>query len=84
MYALKHFPPKAKESTLEMIRYYSIDNLHFGSINWFFLSRYIKAEFKKIVDNIDWMDEATKQRAYEKLENMRENIAYPDEILDKG
>ncbi len=43
---------------------------------------FVKRAFREVVDKLDWMDEATKERAYTKLDAMREVIAYPDEILD--
>ncbi|XP_042232177.1 neprilysin-2-like isoform X3 [Homarus americanus] len=43
--------------------------------------RYIRAEFKKILENIDWMDEATRIRALKKAEAITPHIAYPPELL---
>ena len=42
----------------------------------------IRAEFKNIVRNVDWMDEHTKISALEKADAMSTHIAYPDELLD--
>jgi predicted metalloendopeptidase len=42
----------------------------------------LRAAYDEILDNLEWMDEATKVRAKTKLEMMREFIAYPDWILD--
>lgn len=42
----------------------------------------IRAEFKQIVRNIDWMDGNTRQSALEKVDAMTTHIAYPDELLD--
>lgn len=42
----------------------------------------IKEAFKKIVDEIDWMDEKTKEEAHKKADNMGEQMAYADELLD--
>ncbi|XP_070499941.1 neprilysin-2-like [Chironomus tepperi] len=42
----------------------------------------IKAAFKGIVDEIDWMDDATKQAAHKKADNMGEQMAYADELLN--
>ena len=43
---------------------------------------YIRAEFKKMLDELDWMDPVTKAKALSKLEKITPNIAYPKEILD--
>ena len=48
------------------------------------MCRYVKDVFKGIVEDLDWMDEKTKQRAFRKMEKMNFFIGYPDEILDKG
>ncbi|GLH05802.1 Neprilysin-2 [Gryllus bimaculatus] len=42
----------------------------------------IRAEFKKILQTVEWMDEETRKRALEKAEAMSVHIAYPDELLD--
>merc|ERR1712088_1268738 len=42
----------------------------------------IRKEFKEMLDKLDWMDEKTKQRAFEKADLMTPNIAYAKEILD--
>jgi predicted metalloendopeptidase len=42
----------------------------------------IKAAFKGIVDEIDWMDDKTKEAAHKKADNMGEQMAYADELLD--
>ena len=41
----------------------------------------IRAEFKGILTEIDWMDDETRGRAMEKLRTMKEYIGYPEEIL---
>jgi len=41
----------------------------------------IRAEFKGILTEIDWMDDDTRTRAMEKLRTMKEYIGYPEEIL---
>ena len=41
----------------------------------------IRAEFKGILTEIDWMDDETRVRAMEKLRTMKEYIGYPEEIL---
>lgn len=43
---------------------------------------YIHKEFLKILDEIDWMDEKTTQRAREKALAIVSYIGYPDELLD--
>ena len=43
---------------------------------------HLKRAFREVVDEIDWMDEDTKVSAYEKLDSMKQVIAYPEEILD--
>jgi len=42
----------------------------------------IRAEFKDVLDKIDWMDPKTKERAHRKLSQIKEYIGYPEEILD--
>ncbi|KAL7038352.1 hypothetical protein ACKWTF_009559 [Chironomus riparius] len=42
----------------------------------------IKAAFKGIVNEIDWMDEATKTAAHKKADKMGEQMAYADELLN--
>ena len=42
----------------------------------------IRNEFKDMLDKLDWMDEKTKQRAFEKADLITPNIAYAKEILD--
>ena len=44
---------------------------------------YLRSAFKGIIDDLDWMDEATKESARTKLDKMRQFIAYPDEMLDQ-
>lgn len=48
------------------------------------MTRYLRQAFEQIVENIDWMDAATKQEARAKLDKMGQHIAYPDEFLDKN
>ncbi|XP_074602163.1 neprilysin-2-like [Brevipalpus obovatus] len=43
---------------------------------------YIHKEFLKILDEIDWMDEKTTQRAREKALAIVSYIGYPDELLE--
>ncbi|XP_033213002.1 neprilysin-2-like isoform X1 [Belonocnema kinseyi] len=42
----------------------------------------IRREFKKILKQVEWMDEKTRQSALEKADSMSTHIAYPDELLD--
>ena len=42
----------------------------------------IREEFKDMLNDLDWMDAETKQRAHKKVDLMTPNIAYPKEILD--
>ena len=44
---------------------------------------YLKSAFRKILNDIDWMDPTTKSRAFDKLEAMKRFIAYPDELTDE-
>jgi len=41
----------------------------------------IKEEFRNILDEIDWMDEETRERAHLKLNAIKDYIGYPEEIL---
>ncbi|CAL4164070.1 unnamed protein product, partial [Meganyctiphanes norvegica] len=43
---------------------------------------YIQEEFDNILHNIEWMDDATRQRALKKSDSMYSSIAYPPELLD--
>lgn len=45
---------------------------------------YLKGAFKKIIEDIDWMDDLTKERAFDKLKTMRRFIAYPDELTEES
>ena len=45
--------------------------------------RDIRAEFDRILTEINWMDEATRGRARDKLSTMKEYIGYPAEILEE-
>ena len=44
----------------------------------------IRAEMRKILDEIDWMDDMTRERAKDKLRTMKEYIGYPEEILQEN
>jgi len=45
--------------------------------------RYIRGNFKKLLQNVSWMDNETKIEAEKKLNNMGQIIAYPDELIDR-
>jgi len=42
----------------------------------------IRSEFKLMLDELDWMDDKTRQRAHVKVDSMKSFIAYAKEILD--
>ncbi|XP_065355214.1 neprilysin-2 isoform X2 [Calliphora vicina] len=42
----------------------------------------IRGVFNQILDEVQWMDEMTKQEAKRKLQSMTTHIGYPDEMLD--
>ena len=42
----------------------------------------IRAEFKKILDELDWMDEMTREKAHIKADKMTHHMGYAAEILD--
>lgn len=42
----------------------------------------IRQEFEKILKEVAWMDEKTKQAALTKVKAMTTHIGYPDEIMD--
>merc|ERR1711953_226386 len=44
----------------------------------------IKQEFKRILDEVSWMDANTKARAHAKLESIKEYIGYPAEIMNNA
>lgn len=43
---------------------------------------YIHREFLKILDNVEWMDEETRQKARDKAHAITPYIGYPDELLE--
>ena len=45
---------------------------------------YLKSSFRKILEDVDWMDDTTRSRAFDKLEAMKRFIAYPDELTDEA
>lgn len=44
--------------------------------------KYIRKEFKIMLDELEWMDEATRKEAHKKVDAMTPFIAYAKEILD--
>lgn len=42
---------------------------------------YIHIEFLKMLDELDWMDEKTKEKAKMKANTITPYIGYPDELL---
>ena len=42
----------------------------------------IKKQYDTIIDEADWMDDVTKERAKEKARDMYAHIGYPSELLD--
>ncbi|XP_033212286.1 neprilysin-2-like [Belonocnema kinseyi] len=46
------------------------------------LAANIEQQFKKILKEVDWMDEKTKRNALVKLESINNLIGYPDELFD--
>ena len=45
---------------------------------------YIRAEFKKMLDELDWMDPITRAKAHTKVDKITPHVAYAKEILDDG
>lgn len=45
---------------------------------------YIHKEFLTILDEVDWMDENTTQRARDKANAIVSYIGYPDELLNNS
>jgi predicted metalloendopeptidase len=42
----------------------------------------IRAEFEKILQNVEWMDDKTRAAAIKKAKAMSTHIGYPDELMD--
>ncbi|RWS24715.1 membrane metallo-endopeptidase-like protein 1-like protein, partial [Leptotrombidium deliense] len=60
---------------------------HFGRRSKIAVSQMIydvHESFINILNQVDWMDQATKQHANEKAKKMRFNVAFPDELLDNS
>ncbi len=47
------------------------------------MTRYLRESFKETLDDLEWMDEPTKDKALKKLHKMKQYLAYPDEFLNK-
>lgn len=41
-----------------------------------------RQQFRKTLNQVDWMDEKTRKAALEKADSMASHIAYPAEMLD--
>ena len=48
------------------------------------MTKYLRRSFSKILDDAEWMDEETKNKARKKLDNMKEHMAYPNELLNRA
>ena len=46
--------------------------------------QYVRAEFKRILEEIQWMDPVTSRKANTKADKMISHIAYSEEILDNA
>lgn len=44
----------------------------------------IREEFEIVLNNVNWMDDETRQSALGKLKAMSAHIGYPDEIMDEA
>lgn len=44
----------------------------------------IRKEFEVILNNVNWMDEETRESALHKLKAMATYIGYPDELMDNA
>lgn len=44
----------------------------------------IRAEFEKILKEVEWMDDKTRKAAEKKVKAMSTHIGYPDEIMDNS
>lgn len=43
---------------------------------------FIRSEFRKILETLDWMDPITREKALAKAKAITPHIAYPPELLD--
>ena len=46
--------------------------------------QYVRAEFKRILEENQWMDPVTRKKAHSKADKMISHIAYSEEILDNA
>ena len=51
-------------------------------VQMLYLTSEIQAQFSKLVAEVDWLSEATKETARNKLDAMIHNIGYPDLVLN--
>ena len=42
----------------------------------------IKESFDDLIEQSDWLDDSTRQKALKKLDAIHQNVGYPDWILD--
>ena len=47
------------------------------------MTQYLRNATSKMLEEVDWMDDETKDEAKKKLKNMKYFIGYPDEVLNK-
>ena len=47
------------------------------------MTGYIRKAFNEILQNLDWMDNDTKNEAFNKLEKLHQTLAYPVEYLER-
>ena len=47
------------------------------------MTQYLRDATSKMLEEVDWMDDETKDEAKKKLKNMKHFIGYPDEVLNK-
>lgn len=46
------------------------------------MTNYVRKAFGEVLEEIDWMDDETKEQARKKLNGMLQMIGYPDELLN--
>ena len=69
MYAKRFFPLEAKKAA-----HIIVDTM----------VDYVRAEFKKMLDELDWMDPITRAKAHKKADQITSHVGYAKEILDDG
>ena len=62
------------------VRKYAPPNLKPGSLE---MLKSIRTAFEKNIEKLDWMDEETKEKALIKLDAMRQQIVFADELTNK-